>query len=420
MILLGNTDDVPTFHVPCGEGGDPAQCDIASDLPYSLADAGDYFADLQLGRLPAADLPTATALVEKLNRYATHAPAGLNDSFYRRAAVTSYFQPAYLCIPNAGAAEPANCYPQNGPVTGHFEVDVDNHRDTRTFTTTAETVRPGIVASGHAVDRLYSTDEEATPEEYFDGTPIPPELRKPTFGWDAGSAEFLDTYNEGRFVILHRGHGFRDGWADPTLHSGHVPFLTNGTQTPVVFGVDCESARFDDPTHPSFVELQVTKPDGGAIAGFGDTRVSPHFPNTQLAIGFFDAMFPQTVPGFGGPGTRRLGDILVRGKNYLASQAGVAQFVGTGRHLRRVPPVPPARRPDDADVVAGAGRFDPDRFHVNIDYSGVDLSVHVRLTSALADGTIATLFDGERAIGGRSSATARPTSPPTPRPTGAT
>ena len=130
-------------------------------------------------------------------------------------------------------------------------------------------------------------------------------------------------------MILHRDHGWPDGFAEPTLHSGHVPLLTNGTQQPVVFGINCASAAFDTPSHPSFVELQVLRPDGGAIAGFGDTRVSPSFPNNHMALGFFDALFPSSVADYGGPETRRLGDVLIRGKQYMATQEGF-EWHGSG------------------------------------------------------------------------------------------
>ena len=57
VILFGNTAHVPTFLVPCSPGGNPADCNIASDLDYSLNGIGtDLFADVQLGRLPAPNL----------------------------------------------------------------------------------------------------------------------------------------------------------------------------------------------------------------------------------------------------------------------------------------------------------------------------------------------------------------------------
>ena len=100
--------------------------------------------------------------------------------------------------------------------------------------------------------------------------------------------------------------------------------MINGTQLAVVFGVDCSSAQFDIPGVPSFVEQQVMKPDGGAFAGFGDTRVSPTWANNNMAFGFFDAVFPDVSPSYGSPdATTRLGDILLSGKGFMATKNGV-------------------------------------------------------------------------------------------------
>ena len=164
-------------------------------------------------------------------------------------------------------------------------------------------------------------------------------------------------------MILHRDHGWPDGWAEPTLHSGHVPFFTNGSQQPVVFGINCSSAAFDDPSHPSFVELQILRPDGGAIAGFGDTRVSPSFPNNHMALGFFDAMFPLTVADYGARPAARggSGDILVRGKQYMATQEGF-EWHGAGdtyveHYLYHLLGDPTMQMWSEPPV-----RFDPSRF----------------------------------------------------------
>ena len=310
VILFGNTAHVPTFLVPCSPGGNPDDCNIASDLDYSTNGIGtDLFADVQLGRLPAPSLDAANALVTKLQTYITTSPAPAGDDFFDHAAVTSYFQPPLHCVLNEGASGTPNCDVNNPPVTGHWEINYPANTDTRGFTITAERIRNAIAADGYTVDRLYTTDDEdVIPLNYWNGTPIPDHLRRPAFDWDANTTDFFDAYNEGRFVVLHRDHGWPDGWAEPTLHSGHVPLFTNGTQQPVVFGINCSSAAFDTPAHPSFVELQVLRPDGGAIAGFGDTRVSPSFPNNHMALGFFDALFPSAVADYGGPETRRLGD----------------------------------------------------------------------------------------------------------------
>jgi hypothetical protein len=326
VVLLGNTASVPTFLVPCGPGGNPDECNIASDLPYSLNGvSSDLFADVMLGRIPVTDPADADAVVNKILTYQNTPPAPPGDDFYSHATVTGYFQPAMMCVLDEGATDTPNCNGDAPPVTGHWEIDYANHRDTRGFTKTSEAVRRAMAANSYDVDRLFTTDDEdVIPEEYYDGTPIPAGLRRPAEPWDADTTDFLNAYNAGRFLILHRDHGWPDGWAEPTLHSGHVPGFTNGSELPVVFGINCSSAAFDDPAHPSFVELQVRRIGGGAVAGFGDTRVSPSFPNNHMTRGFFDALFPNLQPEFGSiTPTRRLGDVLVLGKQFMATQEGM-------------------------------------------------------------------------------------------------
>jgi Peptidase family C25/Propeptide_C25 len=410
VILLGNTAHVPTFLVPCSPGGNPDDCNIASDLDYSLNGIGsDLFADVQLGRLPAPSLDSANALVTKLETYATTNPAPPGDDFLGHAAVTSYFQPPLHCVLNEGATGTPNCDANNPPVTGHWEINYPANTDTRGFTITAERIRNAIAADGYNVDRLYTTDDEdVIPLNYWNGTPIPDHLRRPAFAWDANTTDFFNAYNDGRFVILHRDHGWPDGFAEPTLHSGHVPFFTNGSQQPVVFGINCASAAFDTPAHPSFVELQVLRPDGGAIAGFGDTRVSPSFPNNHMALGFFDAMFPSTVSDYGGPETRRLGDVLVRGKQYMATQEGF-EWHGAGdtyveHYLYHLLGDPTMQMWSNPPV-----RFDPSSFRGIIKEirelrpprpGDPPFYVHFELASELANGTLVTVFrNGNEAIG---------------------
>jgi hypothetical protein len=373
VILLGNTAHVPTHQI----GQPDANGDLlATDHPYSLNGIGDdEFADTQVGRLPAEDLTAADAIVEKTRRYSSERPAAINDDFYRHATVTAFFQ--------------------------HDSANVANPTDSRTFTMAAERARTGMRADNYDVERLYFGLPATNPQFFNDGTPMPDELRKPGFAWDAGTSDFLNAFNKGRFLIMHRGHGSSFGWASPNLSINDVPSMTNGTQVPVVFAINCASARFDEPGNPSMVERTVMKPSGGAIAAFGDSRNSASNANTLLATGFYDAMFPDTDPGFAvtGNNTRRLGDILVRGKQYFAAKAADTQFVGENSihghfHLYGLFGDPTMQMWSNYPLA-----FDPDKIGADIEYNGPDLSVHLRLRDVFADGTVGTLFDGDRAIG---------------------
>jgi hypothetical protein len=141
------------------------------------------------------------------------------------------------------------------------------------------------------------------------------------------------------------------------------------------------------------------------VAGFGDTQVSPTWPNNHMALGFFDAMFPGLLPNFGSPTfTHRLGDILLSGKAYMASQNdGTAEY--QEHYLYHLLGDPSLQMWAAEPTV-----FDPTK--VNINYKAIahvnpgdpvfQVLVHVGGGGAhdpAPRGTIATLFSGDRAIG---------------------
>jgi hypothetical protein len=325
VILLGNTVHVPTFLVPCKvPGADPPEdpCDVASDHPYSLKDDSDFFADTAVGRIPAPDLGTANTVVKKIIGYETAPPAPPGDSFFDHATVTAYFQPKNACVLNQGQSGEPNCKSANGPITGHYEIQYDVKKDTRGYTKVAEQVRTAMLDEGILPDRIYTTvDAQIDPEQFHDGTPMPPELQRPTFGWDGTGADLLEDFNEGRNIVFHRDHGWATGWSHPYLTTADVPLMTNGTQLPVAFGINCSSAQYDVPD-VSLMEKMLQHPGGGAVGFFGDSRVSQTWANNSIARGFFDALFPALVPSYGSPDPLlRMGDVLVAGKQYLTVES---------------------------------------------------------------------------------------------------
>lgn len=325
VVLIGNTAAVPTFILPCNSTTTVAKCDVATDLPYSLDGVGnDLFADVMLGRIPATSPDNALQVVDKTINYENTMPAPAGDDFYKHATATGYWQPSMPCYPKAGVSGTPNCDPKKGKVTGVRKTDYTNHREVRGFTLYSDRVIKAMRHDSYTVDRLWTTDDpKVDPEQYQDGSDIPNSLRRPAFAWDADHDDFLNSYNAGRFLVFHRDHGNIDGWGSPDLGNSDIGSFTNGSKLPVVFGIDCQSTQFDIPGHPSFVESQIELPTGGAVAGFGDTRVSPSNPNNHMAAGMFDALFPSTVSSFGSASpTRRLGDVLLSGKAYMATQVG--------------------------------------------------------------------------------------------------
>jgi Peptidase family C25/Propeptide_C25 len=280
VTIVGDDELVPTFTATPGG--------IPSDLQYSMKNDADELPDVAVGRIFGNDLAQVTAAVNKIVAYETTAPTG---TFLTRATLAAQFQD-----------------------------DDDNGTENRTFIQFAETVRNGLVNRGVTVDRIYDDSPAATPLKFNDGTDLPAALKKPTFAWDGDGADVTAAWNDGRFLVVHRDHGWSDGWGHPGYNTANVDALTNGGELPVVMSINCSSAAYDyDET--SFAQNALVKPDGGAVGVFGDTRDSPSWHNSQIALGFVDGLLPSVLPAEGPALKQRTGDALINGKLRLAGLA---------------------------------------------------------------------------------------------------
>jgi hypothetical protein len=291
VAIMGDDDLVPTF---AGING------IPSDLQYSMKNDLDELPDLAVGRIIGNDQAAVQTAVDKIVNYENAAPGG---PWRRRAAIAAQFQD-----------------------------DDNNGQENRTFITFAETLRTGLVNQGNTVDRVYGEHPGTNPQKFNDGTDLPAELKKPAFGWTGTGADVTAAWNEGRFLMVHRDHGWSDGWGTPGFGTTNVQALTNGNLLPVLMSINCSSAAYDyDET--SFVGEALVKANGGAVGAFGDTRDSPTWHNTQIGLGFADALLPAVLPAEGPSSRQRVGDALIHGKMRLAGMAPPATDGSTRNEL---------------------------------------------------------------------------------------
>ncbi len=316
VLLLGDSEFVPTFQR--NTSGSPT---TGTDFPYAnyfmLPLLIDVFPDFGVARMPVDTLAQANTVVDKTINYEKNPPG--DSDFYKTAAVNAQFQCCRTDVAQVGT-------------------------DQRTFAEVAEFIRSRLVAKGYSVDRNYrrTTDGayggDNTPRRWFDGTLIPPGSGVEPgsgFGWNATTANVSASWNDGRFLVVHRDHGWPHGWGDPYFDSNNVNALTNGSLLPVVWSVNCASGLFDNEIAAGdygttvgdvyFSERLLRNPNGGAVGVLGDTRNSPSWPNTALTRGYLDAVWPDAIPTFGSnTPRRRLADTLDHGKMYMLSQIGVA------------------------------------------------------------------------------------------------
>jgi hypothetical protein len=292
VTIMGDDDLVPTF---AGING------IPSDLQYSMKNDVDELPDVAVGRIIGNDQAAVGTAVTKIVNYETTPPTG--NGMLSKALIAAQFQD-----------------------------DNADGRENRTFIQFAETVRNGLVARGVAVDRVYGDHPTATPLQFNDGTPLPAALLKPTFPWTGSGADVTAGWNQGRFMVIHRDHGWSDGWGTPGFGTADVNALTNGANLPVVLSVNCSSGAYDyDET--SFAGESLVKANGGSVGVFGDTRDSPTWHNTQIALGFVDGLLPSVLPAEGPAFKQRTGDALITGKLRLAGLAPPATDGSTRNEL---------------------------------------------------------------------------------------
>jgi hypothetical protein len=302
-VTIGGDDEfVPTFTT--GPGG------IPSDNPYSTKNATDELPDVAVGRILGNTVAQLDAQIAKIIHYETSPPTG---AMLNKAIMAAQFQDT----DDAG--------------------EVNDGQEDRTFIQFAETARSGLAARGVAVDRIYDDDPTTNPQKFNDGTSLPASLQKPTFPWDGDGADVSAAWNNGRFMVVHRDHGWSDGWGHPHFTTTEVDALTNDNDNlPVVLSINCASARYDD-DETSFTQNALVRPTGGAVGVFGDTRNSPSWHNSQIALGFIDALLPSVPSGEGPSSRQRVGDALTHGKLRLAGLAppsgpGIAGGEGNTRN----------------------------------------------------------------------------------------
>jgi hypothetical protein len=137
----------------------------------------------------------------------------------------------------------------------------------------------------------------------------------------------VNAWKDGRFLIIHRDHGWPGGWGSPdfSISDVHDSLYGKVADRPFVFSMNCSSGLIDqkllDPTNYgcNFVQLLFWAPcqTMGVIAS---TRTTWSTENNALLGGYVDALFPETLDF--GPSTLafpRQGDVLGYGAMALVA-----------------------------------------------------------------------------------------------------
>jgi len=305
LLLLGDAEFIPTHYISIESNG--TRC--SGDQYYGQM-TSDYLSipSLGIGRFPVDNLTDAQRLVDRVIAYELDPPASWD--FYKSMAFAAEFQD-----------------------------DEPDGTANRWFTETSENIRDHLLPRSFDVERIYATRDIVNPQYYYDGTPIPAELRRPGFAWDGSDADIINAVNEGSIILYHRDHGSPFGWGTPGFGISDLSSISiSGNEYPLVYSINCASGVFDNETANlpenlgSGTGMSVSSgsvywaetfilQEHGAIGLVGDSRNSSTTMNNLMAKGLFDAMYP-TYQAFGGSeAIYHIGDVLNHAKGFVASSS---------------------------------------------------------------------------------------------------
>ncbi len=351
VLLLGDAEHIPPAYNRTYGNTFSGIDTPGSDLEYTLLSPNgpDDLPDVALGRIPVDTITQANIVINKIIRYEQTPPTAAN--FYEDVTVAGYFQ---CCRPRV-----------HEWVLNLFNpLQLVDGVASRSFIETAELIRAELVGEGYNVNRIYTTDNsyhnnntvgsawnyynpttrDTTPRFYYNQAPLPAAIGPDSsFNWSGSAGDVIDAFNDGSFLVVHRDHGSKNGWGDPSFKVDNHFALTNGDLTPVVYSINCASGLFDNETRnpasddydyntevgKTYWAEDLLRRSGGAVAIIGDTRNSPTWANSAMLRGLMDATWPGTVPEGGTTHTRRMGKILNYAKVYLIGQVGVSQTAGS-------------------------------------------------------------------------------------------
>ncbi len=289
LILLGDAPMVPSNVITVSTNY------FYTDLYYVTMDGPtDYYADMASGRISVKNLSQALMVVQKIINYERNPTT--TASFYSKSMNAAYFQ---------DGTNYANTF--------------DGYADRR-FLHTSEEAKAYLNSKGYTVERIYDAFANRNPTYYnngyySDGQAIPSDLlRSNGFTWSGTATDINAAINDGRFLVLHRDHGYTNGygWEHPyylnyeangvVSNGNHINQLTNGDKLPVLLSINCNTGQFSMPE--CFAENFIRKENGGAVGVIADSYTSYSGYNDAVAIGIYDAIWsnPGLIPNFGSGG----------------------------------------------------------------------------------------------------------------------
>jgi len=258
------------------------------------------------GRIPVEKSENGMSVVDQIIRYEKEPP--LDAAYYKKMTVAGSFV--------AGEDE---------------EEGYQDRRAPDDSLKTLEDISSHMLARGFQVNRVYfSTADKNIPYIYRDGNPVPGHVKCHILT-DPGVATrlLIRHINEGQLIVCHRGHGWWDGWEEPSFKTKDLkPILSN--RQCVLFSINCLTGSFQESSKDVLSQKMLVL-TGGPPTLIAANFLTSTWHNDSMAIALFDALWPGMIRLFPAKHKRlpiryrRIGDVLNYAKVYLLAQHGANQ-----------------------------------------------------------------------------------------------
>jgi hypothetical protein len=117
-----------------------------------------------------------------------------------------------------------------------------------------------------------------------------------------GDAQFKTKITESfsqSSLIHYMGHGAENMWADNAVFNNNDIDLLGNQKLPVVAAMNCLNAAFYDPDNEGFAEKLVMKKQGGAIAFWGSTSITPPSVQNVYQKAFYERLMTNSGSSIG-------------------------------------------------------------------------------------------------------------------------
>lgn len=161
-------------------------------------------------------------------------------------------------------------------------------------------VRVNAIYDGNpSVDPWSTAPNTGTIMNYFgpNGLGYIPSSPSALGGWSGGNSNQINAaINNGSFLLLHRDHGYEQGWGEPAYSTSSLSGLNNEDLT-FVYSVNCLTGKFNYGAE-CFAEGFYRHPQR-ALGIIAASEVSYSFVNDTYVWGAFDNMWPEFMPAYG-------------------------------------------------------------------------------------------------------------------------